>query len=39
MDDGSFNKSNGTLTICKDYFSKEDVLRGGALNSYIKDKV
>jgi len=27
MDDGSFNKSKGNLTLCTDSFTKEDVLR------------
>jgi len=27
MDDGSFNKSKGNLTLCTDYLSKEYVLR------------
>jgi len=26
MDDGSFNKSKGYLTLCTDSYSKEDVL-------------
>lgn len=26
MDDGSFNKAKGYLTLCTDYYSKEDVI-------------